>query len=125
MVFQCIFYALDKVEEADATHLFTAIDQLKYDHLVGLGTDGCNVMMGARNSVLSRLRLQQPNKVSIDDKANYLALNEVFVGHSTAQYIEETRWFFNNYDEQKCKHIVLHLLKFLALAVEAVLVLCC
>ena len=47
---RCLFYALDKVEEADASHLFDSIDQhfqnsdvLTYDHLIGLGTDGCNV----------------------------------------------------------------------------------
>ena len=40
---RCIFYALDNVEEADASHLFDSIDQhfqnsdvLTYDHLIGL-----------------------------------------------------------------------------------------
>ena len=59
---RCIFYALDKVEVAAASHLFDSIDQhfqtttsdmLIYDHLIGLGTDGCNVMIGERNSVMS------------------------------------------------------------------------
>ena len=62
-----IFYALDKVEVVDTSHLFDSIDQyfqtsdtLTYDHLIGLGSDGCNVMMGERNSVMSRLRSKQP-----------------------------------------------------------------
>lgn len=44
---KCIFYSLDKVEHADAVHLFENIDHhfhnneiLMYDNLVGLGIDG-------------------------------------------------------------------------------------
>ena len=61
---RCLFYALDKVEQVDASHLFDSIDQhfqnsdvLTYDHLIGLGTDDCNVMMVERNSVMSQLCL--------------------------------------------------------------------
>ena len=77
---RCIFYALDKVEEADANHLFDSIDQhfqddiLSYDHLVGLGTDGCNVMMGERNSVMSRLYLKQPALTALHCNCHIAAL---------------------------------------------------
>ena len=60
---RCVFFALESVERATAELLFNAIDKhfqesttLLYDNLVGLGTDGANVMLGARNSVMSWLR---------------------------------------------------------------------
>ena len=77
---RCIFYTLDKVEEADASHLFDSINQhfqddiLSYDHLVGLGTDGCNVMMGERNSVMSRLCLKQPALTALHCNCHIAAL---------------------------------------------------
>ena len=48
-----------KLEKADAEGIFTAIDQnfsdsgpICYSNLVGMGSDGCNVMLGSRNSDL-------------------------------------------------------------------------
>ena len=38
---------------------------LHYDNLVGLGTDGANVMLGAHNSVMSWLRCKQPVLVAL------------------------------------------------------------
>ena len=38
---------------------------LLYDNLVGLGTDGVNVMLGARNLVMSRLRCKHPALVAL------------------------------------------------------------
>ena len=59
---RCVFFALESVERATAELLFNTIDKrfqesitLLYDNLVELGTDGANVMLGARNSVMSRL----------------------------------------------------------------------
>ena len=50
----CMFYNLEK---ADAEGIFTVIDQnfsdsgpICYSNLVGMGSDGCNVMLGSRNS---------------------------------------------------------------------------
>ena len=78
---RCIFFALDKVEKADARHLFDSIDQhfqssdvLAYDHLVGLGTDGCNVMMGQRNSVMTHIRSKQPALVALHCNCHIAAL---------------------------------------------------
>ena len=53
----CLF-SLERVERATAELLFESIDKLfqasdtslTYGHLIGLGTDGANVMLGARNS---------------------------------------------------------------------------
>ena len=59
---RCVFFALVSVEWETAELLFKAIDKhfqefttFLYDNLVGLGIDGANVMLGARNSVMSRL----------------------------------------------------------------------
>ena len=69
---RCVFFALESVERATAELLFNAIDKhfqefttLLYDNLVGLGTDGVNVMLGARNSVMSWLQCRQPALVAL------------------------------------------------------------
>ena len=69
---RCIFFKLESVERATAELLFQLIDKhlqesgvLRYDHLVGLGTDGANVILGQRNSVMSRLRTKQPGLVAL------------------------------------------------------------
>ena len=66
------FFALETVERATAEVLFQAIDKhfqlpltLSYSNLVGLGTDGANVMLGRRNSVFSRLQTEQPSLIAI------------------------------------------------------------
>ena len=50
----CIFYKLEPITTADAEGIFKAIDQnfcdsgpLCYANLVGVGSDGCNVMLGS------------------------------------------------------------------------------
>lgn len=66
---QTSFIKLEPVREANAECLFEAINKsfcgsnspiLNYGNLVGVGSDGTNVMMGRRNSVLSRLKEKQP-----------------------------------------------------------------
>ena len=59
---RCVFFALESVERGTAELLFNAIDKhfqesttLLYDNFVRLGTDRANVMLGVRNSVISRL----------------------------------------------------------------------
>ena len=59
---RCVFFILESVERTTAELLFNAIDKhfqesttLLYNNLVRLGTDGADVMLGARNSVISRL----------------------------------------------------------------------
>ena len=68
---RCVFFALESVERETAELLFNAIDKhfqesttLLYDNLIRLGTDGANVMLGARNSVISWLRCKQPALVA-------------------------------------------------------------
>ena len=68
---RCVFFALESVERATAELLFNAIDKhfqesttLLYDNLVRLG-DGTNVMLGAQNSGMSRLRCKQPALVAL------------------------------------------------------------
>ena len=61
------FLGLYDVPQANATNLFECLDfQLKqdgfdYDKLIGWNSDGASVMLGRRNSVVSRLKEQQPN----------------------------------------------------------------
>ena len=63
------FLKLEPVREANAECLFEAINKnfgdspLNYGNLVGVGSDGANVMMGRRNSVLSRLKDKQPSLI--------------------------------------------------------------
>ena len=56
-VVRCIFFRLMPLYRADSESLFRAIDKnfssgapVRYSNLVGLGSDGANVMLGTRNS---------------------------------------------------------------------------
>ena len=64
----CIFYQLEPIGSADAEGIFTTIDHNSSDSgpicYVGLGSDGCNVMLGSRNSVMTRLKTKQPSLIS-------------------------------------------------------------
>ena len=75
------FFALESVERATAEVLFQAVDKhfqlpltLSYSNLVGLGTDGANVMLGRRNSIFSRLQTEQPSLVAIHCNCHIAAL---------------------------------------------------
>ena len=64
---RCVFFKLEPVQNADAEGLFQVLDSnfstsgpICYANLVGLGSDGANVMLGRRNSVLTRLKDKQP-----------------------------------------------------------------
>ena len=75
-----VFFALESVQRATGELLFEAIDKhfqnsvTFCDNLIGLGTDGANVMLGQRNSVLSRLRLKQANVTSLHCNCHIAAL---------------------------------------------------
>ena len=76
-----MFFRLESLERATAEQLFVKIDKnisqtqaLRYDKLVGLGTDGANVMLGQRNSVMSRLCSQQPHIVALHCNCHIAAL---------------------------------------------------
>ena len=69
---RCVIFALESVERETAELLFKAIGKQfqesttpHFDNLVGLGTDGANVMLGVQNSVMSWLRCKQPALVSL------------------------------------------------------------
>ena len=47
-----------------------------YDNFVRLGTDRANVMLGARNSVMSQLRCKQPALVALHCHIAALIANE-------------------------------------------------
>ena len=78
---RCIIFALESVERETAELLFNAINKhfqesttFLYDNLVRLGTDGANVMLGARNSVMSWLRCKQPALVALHCHCHTAAL---------------------------------------------------
>ena len=77
----CIFYKLEPVEKADAESIFAAIDKnfsessaICYTNLVGLGSDGCNVMLGLRKSVMTCLKTKQPSLISFHCNCHVAAL---------------------------------------------------
>ena len=78
---RCVFFKLEAVPRATAEQLYELIDKhfqgsdiLNYEHLVGLGTDGANVMLGQRNSVMSRLREKQPGLIALHCNCHIAAL---------------------------------------------------
>ena len=66
---QCL--AVQRVERSTAEAIFESIesvvtkDSIPWERLVGTSTDGCNVMRGKHNSVLTRLVRAQPDLFSI------------------------------------------------------------
>ena len=78
---RCIFFKLETVRSADAEGLFEVLDRnfhdegpINYANLVGLGSDGCNVMLGSRNSVFTRLKEKQPSLISFHCNCHIAAL---------------------------------------------------
>ena len=75
---RCPFY---KLESATADGIFQCLDKqfcddgpLTYANLVGLGSDGASVMLGSRNSVLTRLQIKQPAIISFHCNCHIAAL---------------------------------------------------
>ena len=62
-----VFLGLYDIPRASAVNLFECLDSqickdgLNYHRLIGWNSDGANVMLGSRNSVVSRLKQKQPN----------------------------------------------------------------
>jgi hypothetical protein len=98
------FFKLEGVERATAEQLYQLIhkhfegsDILKYDYLVGLGTDGANVMLGQRNSVMSCLRLKQPSLVALHCNCHIAALIANASCKVLPDYLEELTsdvWYY-------------------------------
>ena len=53
---------------------FSASSPVNYSNLIGVGSDGTNVMFGCRNSVLSRLKQKQPSLVAYHCNCHIAAL---------------------------------------------------
>ena len=69
------------MQTADAEGLFQILDSnfgtagpLDYGDLVGMGSDGTNVLLGNRNSVLTRLRDKQPSLIAFHCNCHLAAL---------------------------------------------------
>ena len=78
---RCTFYKLVTLESATADGIFQCLDKLfsddgplTYSNHVGLGSDGASVMLGSRNSVLTRLQTEQPAVVSFHCNCHIAAL---------------------------------------------------
>ena len=103
-VVRCVFFKLEGVERATAEQLYLLIDKhfqtsdtLKYDYLVGLGTDGANVMLGKRNSVMSRLCINQPGLVALHCNCHIAALIAKASCTILPDYLEELTsdvWYY-------------------------------
>lgn len=77
----CMFYKLKSIKNADSESILAAIDQnfnetspICYSILVGMGFDGCNVMLGSRNSVMTCIKTKQPYLVSFHCNCHVAAL---------------------------------------------------
>ena len=99
-----MFFKLEGVERATAEQLYLLIDKhfqtsdtLKYDYLVGLGTDGANVMLGKCNSVMSRLCINQPGLVALHCNCHIAALIANASCKILPDYLEELTsdvWYY-------------------------------
>ena len=78
---RCVFFKLEPVQMADVDGLFQALDHnltgqhtLNYVNLVGFGSDGANVMLGKKNSVLTQLKAKQPYLIAFHCNYHIAAL---------------------------------------------------
>jgi hypothetical protein len=101
---RCIFFKLHPLQRADAESIFKAIDAnfsssgpICYSSLVGLGSDGANVMLGTRNSVLTRLKGKQPGLVSFHCNCHLAALIANHASKVLPDFLEDVTiqiWYF-------------------------------
>ena len=65
------FYQMVTVNTANAQNLYDAVrtqfetDNVSFSNLLGFGSDGASVMLGRHNSVVTRLKREQPNLYNI------------------------------------------------------------
>lgn len=100
------FIKLEPVQEANADSLFKAIDKnfcdfdsslMNYCNLVGVGTDGANVMMGRRNSVLSRFKDKQPSLIVYHCNCHLAALIANHACSALPDYLDDITiqtWYY-------------------------------
>ena len=101
---RCTFLKLEPVLKADADGLFNALDKnftltgpICYTNLVGLGSDGANVMLGTINSVLTRLKEKQPSLISYHCNCHIAALVANHACHVLPDYLEDLTthiWYY-------------------------------
>ena len=101
---RCTFYNLVTLESATADGIFQCLDKLfsddgvlKYSNLVGLGSDGASVMLGSRNSVLTRLQTEQPAVVSFHCNCHIAALIANHACKELPDYLDDLTvqiWYF-------------------------------
>ena len=101
---RCIFLRLQPVQNADAESLLQALDRnlsddgtVYYVNLVGLGSDGANVMLGTRNSVLIGLKAKQPALISFHCNCHLVALIVNRACKTLPDYLEDVTiqiWYF-------------------------------
>ena len=101
---RCSFFKLHPLQKADAESIFEAPDSnfsssgpICYSNLVGLGSDGANVMLGTRNSVLTRLKAKQPGLVSFHCNCHLAALIANHASKVLPDFLEDVTiqvWYF-------------------------------
>lgn len=101
---RCVFYKLVTLESANADGIFQCIDKLfsmnghlQYSNLMGLGSDGASVMLGSRNSVLTRLQTEQPAIISFHCNCHIAALIANHACKELPNYLDDLTvkiWYF-------------------------------
>ena len=101
---RCAFLKLEPVQKADADGLFEALNKnftaegpICYTNLVGMGLDGANVMLGTRNSVLTRLTAKQSSLIAFHCNCHIAALIANHACHVLPDYLEDLTthiWYY-------------------------------
>jgi hypothetical protein len=101
---RCTFLKLEPVLKADAVGLFSALDKnftstgpIRYNNLIGMGSDGASVMLGTRNSVLTRLKEKQPSLISFHCNCHIAAFISNHACHVIPDYLEDLTthiWYY-------------------------------
>lgn len=108
------FYRLVDLKEAKAESIFAAIkacleeDKIPLANVMALGTDGANVMIGARNSVLSRFRDAQPNIFHIHCTCHVAALCAADACKTFPKFIEQLCRDIHSHFSHSCKRLQLY-----------------
>ena len=97
---RCIFFKLHPLQRADAEAIdtnFSSSGPICYSSLVGLGSDGANVMLGTRNSVLTQLKEKQPGLVYFHCNCHLAALIANHASKVLPDFLEDVAiqiWYF-------------------------------
>lgn len=108
------FYRLLDLNEATAEAIFEKIKQsfledgIPLKHVIALGTDGASVMVGPRNSVLSRFKVEQPNIFHIHCTCHVAALCAADACKAIPKTVEQLCRDIHSHFAHSCKRLQLY-----------------